>query len=92
MFSGLVIDTAAHNNISGLNAVWTLRESLGKEPLAPHACDTHTFPDSNTVEMYVHVLNTSTGARKELSKYTLSFTGDNEKIFKYQQTVLFAVK
>jgi hypothetical protein len=75
--------------IVGLDGIWSVRESMGAAKLRPHTCDSHTFPDGNTVKCFAHVIDPSTGARVQLSECTFTFDASNDVVVHYHQENLF---
>ena len=76
-------------DIVGLDAIWGVRGSMGNDKLNPHTCDSHTFPDNHTVKFFAHVIDPTTGKRKQLSECTATFEEGNDLVVHYHQENLF---
>ncbi len=77
-------------DVSGFEASWAHRLSLGDEPLPPHTCDSHSFRRPNELVMMVHVISRETGRRVKLSEVVLVFEEQEyRKIASVHEEILF---
>jgi len=76
-------------DVVGVDAIWSIRDSMGAAKLNPHTCDSHTFPDQHTVKLFAHVLDPKTGKRVQLSECTFKFEEGNDLVAHYHQENIF---
>lgn len=60
-------------NVTGFDAVWAIRQSMGEAPLDPHLCNSHSYPSMREVTCLAKVISRSTGKHKQLSQCTFRF-------------------
>jgi NAD(P)H dehydrogenase (quinone) len=79
-------------DISGFEAVWALRMSMGEAPLDPHMCDSHTFPSRREITCMSQVVSSTTGDTKQLSKCTFRFEEQafNKVNYYFQENLFMA--
>ena len=82
---------AYNMDVTGVPAVWAIRQSMGAASLNPHVNDTHTFPpeDPHSVQFYAHVIDKTTGQRNQLSLCRVTFDATHLVAVKYHQENLF---
>lgn len=74
-------------DVTGFDAIWGVRQSMGADPLNPHETSNHTFPAHDTVTCYCEVKKD--GAVVQKSNCTFKFdTGTYLKCVQYNQVNL----
>ena len=74
-------------DVTGFDAIWGVRQSMGADPLNPHETSNHTFPAHDTVTCYCEVKKD--GAVVQKSNCTFKFdAGTYLKCVQYNQVNL----